>query len=96
MSSDEKIEMWKNVENGERNDPMMTEWFPVYYVSQPPHRDELTPVYYKVVSPRGPVFWRRRGDDSGRETTLYDVLMESKNGFGVQRLDKEYTPWADE
>lgn len=69
--------------------------FPEYYVSHPTNRDKLDPVYYKVVSPTGPVFWRNKGDDTGRETTFHDMLMEEMNGFGLNRVDKEYTPWGD-
>lgn len=70
--------------------------FPEYYVSQPPHRDNLTPVYYKIISPDGPVFWRQKGDDVGRETTFYDLMMEEMGGFGLNRVGVEYTPWADD
>ena len=93
MVTDESIEQWKRTQ---KHDPeWIEEWFPEYYVSQPPHRDTLTPVYYKVVSPDGPVFWRRQGDETGRTTTFYDLLMEEKNGFGLNRVDEEYTPWAE-
>mgnify|MGYP006282482705 CR=1 FL=1 len=91
MVTDESVEMWKRVPEDER-----AHYFPEYYVSHPPHRDTLTPVYYKVVSPEGPVFWRREGDDTGRSTTFYDLLMEEKNGFGINKTYKQYTPWADE
>jgi hypothetical protein len=91
MVSDSSVEMWKEVQGSEEE-----QWyFPKYFVSQPPHRDTLTPVYYKVVSPDGPVFWRREDDDTGRETTFYDLLMEERCGFGINNVDKEYTPWAD-
>lgn len=92
MVTDESIEHWKQTA---RHDPeWIEEWFPEYYVSMPPHRDTLTPVYYKVVSPNGPVFWRREGDTTGRSTTFYDLLQESKNGFGINRVDEEHTPWG--
>lgn len=69
--------------------------YPVYYVSMPPHRDDLTPVYYKVASENGPVFWRNKGDDTGRSTTFHDLLLEEMNGFGLNRVDEVYTPWGD-
>jgi hypothetical protein len=92
MVTDEYVEGWKRIEKHDDID----RFFPEFFVSQPPHRDTLTPVYYKVMSPRGPVFWRREGDDTGRETTFYDMMMEEKNGFGVQKVGKEYTPWSDD
>lgn len=71
--------------------------FPKYYVSRPP--DDLGdagPVYYKLLSPDGPVFWRKQGDDAGRELSFYDLLMEEKNGFGIDELDKGETPWGNQ
>lgn len=89
MVTNNTVDMWKQVN---KQDP---DWFPEYFVSQPPHRDTLEPVYYKIMSPEGPIFWRNEGDDVSRRTTLYDLFMEDRNGFGVQKVDKEYTPWAD-
>lgn len=93
MVSDESIEMWKRAYHNDES--VVEQEFPQYFVSQPPHRDDLTPVYYKVESPFGPVFWRRKGDTVGRETSFLDLFLEEKDGFGVNRLDKEYTPWTN-
>lgn len=91
MVSDEYVTLWSKIEGTAEEE----KWFPEYFVSQPPHRDTLTPIYYKVVSPSGPVFWRRKSDDTGQETSLYDMLMEEKKGHGIQSIEKKYTPWSD-
>lgn len=76
--------------------PSDVDYFPKYYVSQPPHRDKLGPAYYKVVDADGPVFWRNEGDGSGKQVSFYHFMMEEKHGFGVNELNKEYTPWAED
>jgi hypothetical protein len=69
--------------------------FPLYYVSEP-DSDELEDVYYKIVDENGPVFWRNEGDDTGKKIAFSDLLFESKNGFGLEELQQEETPWKDE
>lgn len=74
------------------------DFFPEFYVSYPPEgSDDLGPVYYKITGydPDGHVFWRNKGHERSKETTFYDLLMEEKNGFGIERIDKEETPWAE-
>lgn len=90
MATEGTVDMEKRLHNE------YEEWYPKYFVSQPPHRDTLEPVYYKVVSPNGPVFWRHEGDDYSQETTMMDLFHEDRGGFGITELDKEYTPWANE
>lgn len=74
--------------------------FPEFYVSYPPEdSDDLAPVYYKVTGhdgEAGHVFWQREGMNRPREDTFYDLFLEEKNGFGVERCDKSETPWSDE
>lgn len=82
MPTEDTVDSWKQIYEEQ------SDWFPMYFVSMPPHRDTLIPVYYKVYTPTGPVFWRREGDDESRETTLLDMFMEEKNGFGVQEVDR--------
>lgn len=71
--------------------------YPEYYISRPPDEENLSPVYYKVTDtdPDGHVFWRRKGMSRSKETTFYDLFMEEKNGYGVERVPKDVTPWAD-
>jgi len=76
----------------------MTGYFPEFYVSYPPEDvDDLAPVYYKVTGydPQGHVFWQRESMNRPKEGTLYDLFLEEKNGFGVERIDKSETPWAE-
>lgn len=42
-------------------------------------------------------FWKHAADDQieGRETTFLDFHEEAVNGYGVNRLRKKYTPWAE-
>jgi hypothetical protein len=71
--------------------------FPEFYVSYPPEdSDDLAPVYYKVTDydPEGHVFWQRESMSRPREDTFYDLFLEEKNGFGVERIDKSETPWG--
>jgi len=73
------------------------DYFPEFYVSYPPEdSDELGPVYYTVTGydPDGHVFWRNKGHTRSKETAFYDMFLEEKNGFGIERCDKEDTPWA--
>lgn len=73
--------------------------FPEFYVSYPPEDSkDLGPVYYKVTGydPNGKVFWQREKMSRPRKDTFYDLFLEEKNGFGLERCDKSETPWAEE
>lgn len=71
--------------------------FPEFYVSRPEDSDDLVRVYYKVTDedPEGHVFWRRENSTRSRETTFYDMFLEEKNGFGLERVERGETPWAE-
>lgn len=76
----------------------MTDTFPHFYVSEPPENiEDLSPVYYKVTGygPDGQVFWRRESMDRSKEDTFYDLFLEEKNGFGLERVEKCDTPWRN-
>jgi hypothetical protein len=91
MTTENTIDLWLKIDKEREGIE-----FPKYFVTQPPHRDTLEPFYYKIVSPDGPVFWRKEGADSGKQTSFYDFYMEEASGWGVNELDKQYTPWADD
>lgn len=75
----------------------MSDTFPEFYVSRPPEdADDLAPVYYKVTGydPDGHVFWQRESMSRPKEYTFYDLFLEEKGGFGVERCEKSETPWG--
>ena len=71
------------------------ELFPQFYVSRPPKDiDDLAPVYYRVLN--GVLTeWMRESMDEPKKDTIYDLWMEDRSGFGVERIDEEDTPFPD-
>lgn len=69
----------------------MSKWPEFYKTTPPATRDDVRPVYFMVFA--AGAFVAGEGDERHESISIYDIWMEDRNGFGVEKVSREETPF---